>query len=289
MPLPYFEAREIPLGRLTIAPFGILVSSAVLVGSFLSVRRAVKRGLPRARMESLASYILIFGFVLSHVLDVVMYRPRDALRNPLELFMLWKGISSYGGFIGCAVGVLVWKLVKKEPILPYGDQVSAMFPVAWILGRAGCATAHDHVGRLSNSPLAIAFPDGTFYPPGARFDLGLIEMLLTIPLALTMIWYARKPRRAGAVTGVLCMLYAPMRFPLDALRATDIAGADVRYSGLTPAQWLSLALFGFGAYLLYRSRSQPVIGDDVMEAPPSSSRRTSQPPTSQPPTSQPAP
>lgn len=254
MPLPYFEPREIPLGRLSIAPFGILVSSAVLIGSFLAVRRAVQRGLPRARMESLASYILIFGFLLSHALDVIMYRPRDALRDPLELLMIWKGISSYGGFIGCAIGAYVWKLTKKEPILPYGDQVSAIFPVAWILGRAGCATAHDHIGRLSDSPLAVAFPDG------ARFDLGLIEMLLTIPLAAVMWWFARKPRRSGAITGLLCVLYAPMRFPLDALRATDIPNPDARYYGLTPAQWLSIALFATGAYLLYRSRRQPVVG-----------------------------
>lgn len=268
MPLPYFEPREIPIGRLTVAPFGLLVSSAVLVGSFLAVRRAVKRGLPRARMESLASYILLTGFILAHVLDVLMYRPRDALRNPLELLMLWKGISSYGGFIGCIVGCYLWKLVKKEPILPYGDQVSASFPIAWILGRAGCATAHDHIGKLSDSPLAIAFPDGMFAPApsGARFDLGLIEMLLTIPLALVMLWFARKPRRAGAVTGLLAVLYAPMRFPLDALRATDIHGADARYAGLTPAQWLSLALFGVGVYLLHRSRTQPIIGEQEPRA-----------------------
>lgn len=260
MPLPFIEAREIPLGGLTIAPFGILVSSAVLIGSFLTVRRAVRRGLPRARMESLASYILISGFLLSHVLDVLMYRPRDALRNPLELLMLWKGISSFGGFIGCAVGVLLWSRLKKEPILPYGDQVSAIFPLAWILGRAGCASAHDHIGRLSNSPLAVAFPDGMFYPPGPRFDLGLIEMLLTIPLAGVMLWYSRKPRRAGSITGLLCMLYAPMRFSLDALRATDISNPDARYGGMTPAQWLSIALFLIGAHLFNRSRTQPVIG-----------------------------
>lgn len=260
MPLPYFEPREIPIGKLTIAPFGLLVSSAVLIGSFLIVRRAVKRGLPRARMESLTSYCLIFAFVLAHVLDVLMYRPRDALRNPLELLMLWKGISSYGGFVGCAVGAYVWRSVKKEPILPYGDQIAAIFPLSWILGRAGCATAHDHIGRLSSSPLAVAFPDGMFDPPGPRFDLGLIEMLLTIPLAAAMLWYSRKPRRAGAITGLLCVLYAPIRFPLDALRATDISNPDARYLALTPAQWLSIALLATGLYLLRRSRTQPMVG-----------------------------
>lgn len=262
MPLPYVEIRDLQVGPIPIHPFGILVASGVLVGSYLGVRRAVRRGIPRAKFESFSSYVLAFGFVLSHVLDVLMYRPADALRNPLELFMLWKGISSYGGFIGCIVGAFVWKLQKKEPILPCGDQVAAVFPVGWIFGRAGCAVAHDHVGRLSDSPLAVAFPDGLYWPSGPRFDLGLLELFITIPIAIATLWFARKPRRAGAITGFLCVLYAPIRFPLDALRATDISGADARYVGLTPAQWLSIALFVTGVWLLVRARTQPMIGGE---------------------------
>lgn len=271
MPLPYFEPREIPIGKLTIAPFGILVASGVLVGSLLAVRRTVRRGLSRVKIESLSSYILISGFFLSHVLDVLMYRPYDALKNPLELLMVWKGISSFGGFVGCAVGAALWKYTKKERVMPYGDQIAAIFPIAWLFGRAGCATAHDHIGKLSDSPLAVAFPD-----IGTRYDLGLLEFFLTIPLAIIILRYATRPRRAGSVTGLLCVLYAPMRFPLDALRATDIAGADARYAGLTPAQWLSVALFAIGLYLLYWSRTQPLIGKittgDVPASDPVSSR-----------------
>lgn len=260
MPLPYFEPREIPIGKLSIAPFGILVATGVLVGSLLAVRRSVRRGLSRVKIESLSSYILIGGFVFSHVLDVLMYRPRDAFKNPLELLMVWKGISSFGGFVGCALGAALWKYTKKERVMPYGDQIAAIFPIAWLFGRAGCASAHDHIGRLSDSPLAVAFPPDLLMPPGPRFDLGLLEFFLTIPLAIIILRFATQPRRAGAVTGLLCVLYAPMRFPLDALRATDIAGADARYFGLTPAQWLSVGLFVLGAYLLYWSRTQPVIG-----------------------------
>ncbi len=256
------------LGPFEIQPFGPLVAAGVLVGSFLGVRRASRRGLSRAGFESFATYILIFGFVLSHVLDVLMYRPRDALRDPLELLRLWNGISSYGGFLGCIVGAFVWSWTKKEPILPYGDQVAAVFPVGWIFGRAGCATAHDHVGRLSDSPFAVAFPDGLYLPAGPRFDLGLLELFFTIPIAATVLWYARKPRRAGAITGLLCVLYAPIRFPLDALRATDITGADARYAGLTPAQWLSIGLLVTGTWLLLRARTQPVIGREPGDATP---------------------
>ncbi len=268
MPLPYVEARAIHVGPLELHPFGMLVATGVLIGSFLGVRRAVQRGLSRVKMESFASYILVSAFVLSHMLDVLMYRPAEALRNPLELLMVWKGISSYGGFIGALVGAFIWSYVKKEPIMPYSDMCATVFPIGWMFGRAGCSVAHDHVGRLSSSALAVAFPDGLYYPPGPRLDLGFLELLLTIPIAAFTWWFARKPRHAGAITGLICLVYAPIRFPLDAMRAVDIASPDARYAGLTPAQWLSFGLFAVGVWLLYRSRTQPVIGADVVPAAP---------------------
>jgi phosphatidylglycerol:prolipoprotein diacylglycerol transferase len=259
VPLPYLEPRPLSLGPISLPPFGMLVASGVLLGSYLGIRHASKIGVSRARLESFTSYILGFGFILSHVLDVLMYRPRDALRDPMELLRIWNGISSYGGFIGCIIGAFVWKAVKKEKILPYSDMCAAVFPVGWIFGRAGCSVAHDHVGRLSDSPFAVDFP-AIYYPPGPRFDLGLLEMLLTIPIAIATLWFSRKPRRAGAITGFIAVLYAPIRFGLDFLRATDLSGSDARYLGLTPAQWLSMALLGVGAWLLVRSRTQPLVG-----------------------------
>jgi len=266
MPLPYFEPKPLTLGPLPpLHPFGILVASGVLLGSYLCVRRATKIGVSRAKLESFSSYILGFGFVLSHVLDVLMYRPPEALRDPLLLLRIWDGIGSFAGFIGCVVGAFVWKAIKKEKILPYSDMCAAVFPIGWIFGRAGCSMAHDHIGRYSDSPLAVDWPAvvgprGFLLPAGPRFDLGLLEMLLTIPIAIATLWFARKPRRAGAITGFICVVYAPVRFYLDFLRATDISGPDARYLGLTPAQWLSFGLLAVDVWLLVRSRNQPLVG-----------------------------
>ena len=45
-------------------------------------------------------------------------------------------------------------------------------------------------------------------------------------------------------------MYAPVRFGLDFLRATDVALPDQRYAGLTPAQWACLATLVLGAQLM---------------------------------------
>ncbi len=247
MRLPYITIPDFHIGPLPLHPFGILVATGVVIGSSLALRRAPRFGLERRKLESLISWLLVVGFVLSHMLDELMYRPAEVLADPVQLLLIPKGISSFGGFIGATVGALLWKLKTKEKILPYLEQVAAVFPISWIFGRAGCSVAHDHIGRVTTSFLGVDFPNGR------RFDLGLLEMLITIPLAAVILWYARKPRPTGAILGLLSVLYAPIRFPLDAMRATDIRGADARYVGLTPGQWLSVGLFAVGVVLLVRA------------------------------------
>jgi phosphatidylglycerol---prolipoprotein diacylglyceryl transferase len=95
------------------------------------------------------------------------------------------------------------------------------------------------------------------YPDGARHDLGLYELLFTIVLAVFLFLYNRKPRPPGRIIGIAALAYAPVRFGLDFLRATDVSRPDQRYFGLTPAQWACIATAGLAIYLLRRSMHQP--------------------------------
>jgi phosphatidylglycerol:prolipoprotein diacylglycerol transferase len=137
------------------------------------------------------------------------------------------------------------------PRLPYADSVALGLAPAWVLGRLGCFTAHDHPGRHTQFFLAVR------YPEGPRHDLGLYEALLTIALTVVLYNYARRPHPAGTLIALDCTLYAPMRFGLDFLRATDVEHPDPRYAGLTPAQWACVACFALGLYLLSRLRGKP--------------------------------
>jgi phosphatidylglycerol---prolipoprotein diacylglyceryl transferase len=91
------------------------------------------------------------------------------------------------------------------------------------------------------------------YPEGGRFDLGMLEMLLTIPLAAAFLLLRRSPRPPGFFVGALALAYAPVRFGLDFLRARDTPLADPRYAGLTPAQWACVPLALLGAVMLVRA------------------------------------
>jgi phosphatidylglycerol:prolipoprotein diacylglycerol transferase len=145
------------------------------------------------------------------------------------------------------IGLFYWRHKFKKPTLVYGDVVGSALPLGWMFGRMGCSVAHDHPGMASNAWFAVA------YPHGGRFDLGLYEMLLTIPIAVAFLLLMRRPRPAGFFLGTMCLAYAPMRFALDFLRATDVVEADPRYGGLTPAQWGCMIVLGAGVYLASRA------------------------------------
>jgi len=274
--IPYIKIPEIPLPLPapfnSIKPFGLLVATGVYIGSIVALRNARRRGLDLAKMNDFIFWVVGIGFIGAHVLDAVFYTPERIARDPLYLLKIWAGLSSYGGFIGAVLGALLYKVVKKEKVLPFVDVVCSAFPLAWVFGRAGCSVVHDHPGRETTSWLGVQYfnpelrnPDawGLVWSPDqtiGRFDLGLIEMVLTIPLAVSFafLWKA-KPRPFGFYAGWQCVLYAPVRFVLDFFRVEEGAGheGDPRYGGLTPAQWACFGLVALGFYVLRLSKQHP--------------------------------
>jgi phosphatidylglycerol---prolipoprotein diacylglyceryl transferase len=255
--IPYVELPDVtlvprdffgggfPPFPIAFKPFGTLVATGTYLGAWLIVLRGRRLGFNEKALISFMVYVGGFGFLLGHMLDVLLYFPERLARDPLALFKLWEGLSSYGGFTGALVGALVWKLRHAAPILPYADITASCFPLGWAFGRAGCSLAHDHPGVFSDAWFAVQ------YPGGARLDLGLIEFVLTLPLAFAFLWLGRRARPWGFFLGSMCIAYAPVRFALDFLRVRDGDKADARYLALTPAQWLSVGLFaaGLGVWL----------------------------------------
>ncbi|MFO0551910.1 MAG: prolipoprotein diacylglyceryl transferase family protein [Polyangiaceae bacterium] len=272
--IPYVKIPEIPLGLPdpfnSIKPFGLLVATGVYLGSQLALRRAKQRRLDVAKMNTFIFYVVGIGFIGAHVFDALFYTPERLKADPLYIFKLHMGLSSYGGFIGAMSGALIYKYVKKDHVLPYVDTVCSAFPFAWVFGRAGCASVHDHLGKKTESWLGVQSLNprvrsptewGFIWDAGqtvGQFDLGLIEMVLTIPLATAFfILWRQKPRAWGFYAGWQCILYAPVRFILDFFRVEPggVHEADPRYGGLTPAQWACFGLVAIGVLILRMSRA----------------------------------
>lgn len=258
--IPWFrlESWDIPLpvslpilgDTLSIQPFGVLVATGVLLGAWIAGRFARRNGLDPVATGDLVTYAVVTGFVLGYLLNGLFYERdtvREILQDPSLFFSTWLGLSSYGGFFGGILGCFIWRYRTKMPLLPYANAVCFALPFGWFFGRMGCFVVHDHPGKVTDFVLAVAdYRFGT--PPyEPRHDLGLYELIYSALIIALFVWLEHRRRRpVGFYCALLPLLYAPVRFFLDFLRAAPLEGGDVRYAGLTPAQWSSVLMVFIG-------------------------------------------
>jgi phosphatidylglycerol:prolipoprotein diacylglycerol transferase len=248
--IPWFDLRLPALGPITMHVFGILVAIGIAVGARVTRWRSQQLGLPAHAIQQMTMLVVIAGFIGAHLFDVFAYQ---ASEHPITWAMLLNplaGLSSFGGFAGALIALVAWSCVHRRPVGPWADALAAGLAPGWLFGRLGCFTAHDHPG------LHTDFFLGVHYPDGVRHDLGLYEALFALAVTALFALLARRPRRAGTYTAILALAYAPVRFALDFLRADDLADADARYLGLTPAQYGCVLVFVAGL-LVTSSLSAP--------------------------------
>jgi phosphatidylglycerol:prolipoprotein diacylglycerol transferase len=267
--IPYYSVPDLriplPFGwtafgsdHITLHVFGLLVALAVIFGHWQAMAYASRHGASPERLAHMIGPMLIAGFVGAHLAVVALYRPEDFAE---DWWKIWDGLSSYGGFAGALAALLVYRAVHRIRLLPYADALLFGLAHGWILGRAGCAAVHDHPGRLTSFPLAVQFPADHAYA-GTRFDLGLLEMLYTILLVVAVrLVIEPRVRRPGQMSAWIGLLYATVRFGLDFLRATDLPSSDIRYLGLTPAQYACVAVVAACVVLLRRASLAPAPED----------------------------
>ncbi len=258
--LPYWQIDAIKLGPVSLQPFGILVATGVLVGAHITRKHAETLGVDDDLVRALIGWTVGVGFIGAHVFDVLFYQWSDFKSDPVLMLQIWKGISSYGGFLGAIVGYLIFRHRNKiTNDLVMADLAAWAILPGFTFGRAGCATVHDHPGALSDFFLAVNFPADSYvartYGAGSRHDLGFYELLFLI--GLNIVFWAivlTKKRRNGMAMAIVAIGYAPVRFLMEPLRLKD---TDPRIVGLTFAQWVSIALLVTGIIMIVKVLKKP--------------------------------
>ena len=275
--VPYFEQPSVSIGPVTIHAFGVIVAAAVYAGLAVGARRFTRLGLDRALGERLAWWAVIGGFLGAHLFSALLYFPHEVAENPLVLLKLWEDISSFGGIMGGMLGIWLFFRFRARDIdaparLAYLDVAAFVFPIALMIGRIACTFAHDHPGTITTFPLAVSLESAEareyithVYTGAGRLaelsapaalarlgfhDLGWYEFLylaaIVVPAVLLL---DRQPRRPGFFLAAFILLYMPVRFLFDFLRVSDM-----RYAGLTPAQWGALAALAAMPVIVARVR-----------------------------------
>ncbi|MEZ5355725.1 MAG: prolipoprotein diacylglyceryl transferase [Bryobacteraceae bacterium] len=222
---PYLDPPPIVIGARKISWFLPLIAAGTATGIAITLRRARAAGLPRAETIHVIWMLLLGGWIGAGF-GKALYEPELVRNDPSLIYRYFFGISSFGGIFGGLAATWVYCAWRKEEWLPYADAMAYAFPFAWIFGRLACTLAHDHPGVFGAGWLAVA------YPGRSRYDLGLLELLFTILLALAWLFWVRPfAGRIGMRIGVLLAVYGPFRIALDSLHVDP-----PRYGGISVDQ-----------------------------------------------------
>jgi phosphatidylglycerol---prolipoprotein diacylglyceryl transferase len=271
--LPYFEQPVWQIGPITIHAFGLAVAVAAWAGLTLVQRRFARLGLDPVLGQRLGGWMLLGGILGAHLFSVLFYFPDRLREDPWLILRIWEDISSMGGFLGGVAAAVIFfatraRALDRESRLAYLDAIAFVFPAALAIGRFGCTLAHDHPGTVTSFPLAISLKTdaalgyiGRVYqeaglvlprsaPTMGFHDLGLYEFLfLSLMVVPLFVGWNRRQRPPGFYLVAFAALYLPVRFAFDMLRV-----ADVRYVGLTPAQWVAALVMVALLFVVVRHR-----------------------------------
>jgi phosphatidylglycerol:prolipoprotein diacylglycerol transferase len=201
-------------------------------------------------------FLGVFGVILGGRLGYVLfYKPLYYLAHPLEIFEVWHGgMSFHGGFLGVLLALVFFARRRGRALLDVTDFVAPLCPLGLAAGRLGNFINAELVGRPTQGPWAMVFPQIDDVPrhPSQLYEFGLEGLLLFV-----LLWfYASKPRPRGAVSGLFLIGYGSFRFIAEFAREPDNFLGFLAM-GLTMGQWLSLPMIVAGVAMMTWAYRRP--------------------------------
>ena len=218
--------------------------AAYVLGAFVFWLRAREKRVATHGFALLATWALCGGVLGARVAEWAMVLGADFWQRPLEFFNLQSGGRTIlGGVLGGWAGV---EIAKRRLGIhrSTGDLFALAIPAGEALGRVGCHFNGCCYGTTCDLAFAV-------HQHGAWRHPAQLYAAAASALIFVALWQVRDrwPHEGDGWKAFL-VLWGASRFAIEFFRAHEGPVS----SGLSSAQWTSLALIGAGALLLWRAR-----------------------------------
>lgn len=228
-----------------ISTFGVMLSIAFLVGTWITAVRLREEGLNGDHATTILLYIMAGGLLGAKL----YYAVDNSLRSGLPFWSLVfarDGITWYGGLIGGTLVGAIGCRIHGVSIKSFMDCVAIAGAVGQALGRVGCFLVGDDYGKPTDVPWGIAFPRGAPPTLDRVHPTQLYEVAWLLPVA-AFLWARR--RSSPFLFGEYLALNGIGRIVIEHWRINPPLAL-----GLTQPQWIGIALvvLGVGGSVYYR-------------------------------------
>jgi phosphatidylglycerol:prolipoprotein diacylglycerol transferase len=251
---PQFDPVALQVGPVAIRWYGLMYLAAFAQVWLLGRHRArtmPERGWQPRDIEDLLFYGVLGVIVGGRLGEVLLYHPDYYLTHPLEIFAVWKGgMSFHGGFLGVLVAVLWWARKTGRRFLAVTDFIAPLVPLGYAFGRIGNFINAELVGRPTDVPWAMVFPNVDNLPrhPSQLYHAGLDGLALFIVLWV----YTAKPRPVGAASALFLIGYGLARSFVELFRTPDFE-VSLGPLAVTSGQLYSIPMVLAGIWLWLRA------------------------------------
>lgn len=240
------------IGHLHIRWYSLIVITAIIIGLWLAVREAGRKGFNKDEILNSSIYIILAGMLGARLFHVIDHWPDEFAANPIRALYFWEGgLAIWGGVFGGLVAVVVLARINKWKLPKLLDAFVPGVVLAQAVGRVACIITGDSVGKVTTGPFGFAYTSpnamvpalGVYYTPTPVYE---ILMNLSI-FAILWILLRKKNLPDGALTLIYLVLYSSIRFFI-----TFSSSYQTVALGLNQSQWISIFVFLISVPLLFR-------------------------------------
>ncbi|WP_306017519.1 prolipoprotein diacylglyceryl transferase [Oceanicaulis sp. MMSF_3324] len=220
----------------------------------------------RAFVDDLVLWIMIgviaggrLGYVLFYNTSMIWETPVRVVTGISD-----GGMSFHGGLIGVTLAMVLTARAHKAPLLRVSDAVAAATPIGLFFGRMANFINGELYGRPAPDLLwAMRFaadPTCQLRHPSQLYEAALEGLVLFVILTV-LIYRFRALSRPGLLTGAFLAGYGVFRAFVELFREPDRQMPEALQGYVTMGMVLCIPMIALGAYLIWRARQRPAVGE----------------------------
>ncbi|NUN66766.1 prolipoprotein diacylglyceryl transferase (plasmid) [Pseudanabaena biceps] len=236
------------IGSFSIRWYGMLIASAVVIGTLLAQKLAKKRGIDPDVVRNLAIWLVVGAIPCARLYYVLFEWQRFQNQAWYKAFAIWEGgIAIHGAIIGGAVVTIIFCQRQRISAWLMADIVMPALILGQAIGRWGNFFNSEAFGRSTDLPWKLLIPvdrrPPEFVNESYFHPTFLYESVWNIGVfAILMFLFFRFPKiRTGTLTMTYAITYSLGRFWIEGLR-TD----SLMFGSLRTAQIISLVAIALG-------------------------------------------
>jgi phosphatidylglycerol---prolipoprotein diacylglyceryl transferase len=216
------------LGPLQVHWYGIIIGFGVLLGLYIAVKEAEKRGIGKELFVDFILYAVPIAIISARIYYVI-FQWEYYSQNPGDIIKIWNGgIAIHGAVIGGILTAIVFTKVKKISFWKLADVTAPSLLLGQAIGRWGNFMNQEaHGGEVSRAFLEnLYLPEfiiNQMYINGAYYHpTFLYESLWNLVGVALLLVLRRSNLRIGEIFLSYVIWYSVGRFFIEGLRTDSL-------------------------------------------------------------------